>query len=202
MRLIGLTYKNDKIDDEETFRKLPSFLQEILKQANGLIAYKGGLHIRGCCIEPQWHSIREVWEGKFALWTHYPELLDIDIPFAQDCMGDQFLLQNEKVIKLFTETGEVEFPDLTLKEFFAEIEKDPFTFLGLQPLAQFDMEGGKLEAGQLLHSYPPFSANPGGEEITLKALDVSERLHFLFDLYKKMRRLKEGDGEGFSFVVG
>src|SRR5687768_15905260 len=99
MKLLGITYKGPEIDDFGTFNSLPIELKGLLKQANGIVAFKGGLHIRGCCSDPGWNSINEVWTGKSAFWKHYPDVLDIDVPFAQDCMGDQFFIRSHKIIK-------------------------------------------------------------------------------------------------------
>jgi len=199
MKLIGITYKNTVIDDEVTFRALPEVLQKFLNQVNGIIAYKGGIHFRGCCIEPKWHSIQEAWTGKWAFWKNYPDVLDIDIPFAQDCMGDQYLLRGNKVIKLSTETGEIDFLNLDFIGFLDEIEKDPMSFLSMQPLVQFEMEGKQLEPGKLLSAYPPFCLNNSGLGVTLSDVPVEERLNFLADLSKKVRNMN--DGEDVQFIV-
>ncbi len=196
MKLLGILFKGDEIDDISTFNALPKDLQVFYKEVNGLIAYKGGLHIRGCCNEPFWHSIKEIWVGKLAFWKHYPDILDIDVPFAQDCLGDQFLIRNNKVIKLSTESGEVDFLELDLWGFFEEIEKDPVNFLGMHPLIQFSMEGGEWEVGKILSAYPPFVLNQTGE-VSLKAQPIKERLEGLSDLFKKISRLKDGDDVQF-----
>lgn len=192
MKLLGVTYKNTEIDDQDTYTKLPPILQQFLKEVNGIIAYKGGLHFRGACKAPSWHSINEVWTGKHAFWKFYPDILDIDIPFAEDCMGDQYLLRNNKVIKLYAETGEVEFLNLEFVEFLNEIEKDPVNFLGMHPLIQFEMDGGKLEPGQLLHAYPPFCMKQA-IDVVIKSIPAEEQLEFLAKLSRQMRSMEDGD---------
>lgn len=199
MKLIGITYKGPEIDDLGTFNSLPEDLKVFLKQVNGIIAFKGGLHIRGCCIAPTWHSINEYWTGKSAFWKHYPDVLDIDVPFAEDCMGDQFLVRGNKVVKLNAETGEVDELQLTLFNFFEEMEKDPITFLAMHPLIQFEMEGGSLEPGELLSAYPPFCLNQTGE-VNLKKMSATERINELSTLSKKIRGMQDGDE--VQFIVG
>jgi len=201
MKLLGITYKGPEIDDLGTFNSLPVELKNFLKQANGIIAFKGALHIRGCCLKPEWHSINEVWTGKSAFWKNYPDILDIDIPFAQDCLGDQFLMRGNKIVKLQTETGEVDELGIDLFGFFQEIEKDPVVFLGMHPLIQFEMEDGKLEPGKLLSAYPPFCINTTGD-VALTDKPVLERLNELADLSKKYRRMQEGEGGDVQFIVG
>ncbi|MFN3402549.1 MAG: SMI1/KNR4 family protein [Cytophagaceae bacterium] len=199
MKLLGIIYKNDQTPDEDMLKKMPAEYQTFLKQANGLIAFKGGLHLRGCCNEPLWHSIAEAWEGKNAFWKYYPEVLDIDIPFGQDCMGDQFLFRNEKVIKLSCETGEVELLNLSFFEFISQVTEDPLKILGLHPLIQVEAEGKSLQPGELIQAYPPFTMNPGGIDITLKIVKSEEQISFLQQVFRQRQR--SGD-EGFSFVVG
>ncbi len=43
-----------------------------LARPTGFIMFDGGLHIRGACIQPKWHSLRKAWEGEFALHLLYP----------------------------------------------------------------------------------------------------------------------------------
>jgi hypothetical protein len=201
MNILGITYKGPEIDDLGSFNSLPVELKGLLKQANGLIAYKGALHIRGCCFEPAWHSINEVWTGKLAFWKNYPDVLDIDVPFGQDCMGDQFLIRGHKILKLNCETGEVKEIAVNLVEFFDEIEKDPITFLGMHPIVQFEAEGKTLEPGYLLSAYPPFCFNQP-DAIAITEMPVMERLAALAQLSKTVRKMREEDGDDFQFIVG
>jgi hypothetical protein len=195
MKLLGVTYKNTEIDDQGTFNALPEVLKKFISQVNGIIGYKGGIHFRGCVKEPLWHSINEVWTGKLAFWKKYPDVLDIDIPFAQDCMGDQYLLRNDKVVRLYGETGELEFMGITFIEFLDAVEKDPLTILGLYPLAQFEAEGNRLQPGMLLQAFPPFCTKSPLESITVKAVPVEEQLIYLADLSRKMRMKRDQEGE-------
>jgi hypothetical protein len=43
----GVTSLGPPVDDPVTFDRLPADLQRFLGQANGLVAYHGGIHIRG-----------------------------------------------------------------------------------------------------------------------------------------------------------
>jgi len=56
--------------------------------------------VRGAVTSPDWHSIRVMLEGPDALHCLYSQILPDDIPFAEDCVGDQFCLRSSEVIRL------------------------------------------------------------------------------------------------------
>src|SRR5262245_33397894 len=118
-------YIGPEIDDFEILGRLPDSYRSLLEVANGYVAYHGGLHIRGACLFPEWHSLRAAWSGREAIYRLFPEVLPKDIPFGEDALGDQFLLRNEVVWKLCGETGEMLSQELTLAEFDAAVRADP-----------------------------------------------------------------------------
>jgi len=186
MELTHVTYQGKALDDKETFNALPENLQKFLKQVNGLIAYDGGLHVRGCVKKPKWHSLHEVWKGAHSLSKNYKKIKEDDIPFAEDCVGDQFLLRGGKVIRLLSETGDIEKLNLTFNEFIKKIPKSPIKTLGLHPLLQFQKEGGKLKPGKLLNIYPPFCTKESANGVSIKDISAIERLDFLFHFSKQI----------------
>ncbi|MFN6946362.1 MAG: SMI1/KNR4 family protein [Cytophagaceae bacterium] len=200
MKLQGIIYKHNDIEDTVTFNLLPEDLRKFLSLVNGFVAYKGALHIRGCCNEPTWHSINEVWTGKNAFWKHYPDILDTDIPFGQDCMGDQFILRNQKVIKLYAETGVVEDLDKNFTEFLDEIENDPINALGMHPLIHYEMENLPLAPGQIIQANPPFCMQKPG--IKLKAVEINQQIENLASLSKTIRMNQDEDEDYLQFFVG
>jgi hypothetical protein len=64
----GLVYEGPPINDDRTLVRVPEALVELLRSTNGFIALRGGLHIRGACTAPAWHSLAAAWEGPHA--TH------------------------------------------------------------------------------------------------------------------------------------
>lgn len=187
MKLQGITYRQTSIDDWATYKTTPLRFQDFLQQTNGIIAFKGGLHIRGCCHEPAWHSIDHYISSHAAFWKIYPDVLDIDIPFAQDCMGDQFLFRGEKVYKLNLETGQLSFYDYDFYGFLEAVDSNPIDFLGMYPLVQYEMDGKELLPGHLLQAYPPLYLNIPGEIVSLEALPAEDQILFLENLYKQQR---------------
>jgi hypothetical protein len=191
MNLQGVTFTGSAADPQ-LLEGLPSSYKELLAQLNGFVAFHGGLHIRGACSEPSWHSLQLARSGAESIQKLFSSVFPDDIPFGQDCMGDQYLLRNGIVHKLFGETAEVESLELKLGEFFSRVEEDPIGFLGLEPLLQFQKDGGVLEPGQLLNAYPPFAFKESANGVSLKAVPVAEQLRFLSDLAKQLASSPEG----------
>jgi len=188
-----IIYQGPSIDDDTIFAQLPAGLRSILEQGNGLIAYGGGLHIRGACLAPSWHALSSAWHGDTALFRAYPALLPTDIPFGQDAVGDQFVLRDEGVYRLDGETGELINLDQDLLGFFSDVVVDPTETLGLHPLQQFRSGDGVLLPGQLLSVYPPFCTAEAAAGVTLRAIGADERLAFLAQFSAQIAAVNDGD---------
>ena len=186
MEITNVTYQGSAVSDAETFLKLPENLQGLLNSLNGFIQFGGGLHIRGAVHIPKWHSISEAWSGSAALFKLYDCVLDTDIPFGQDCVGDQFLLRNKEIWRLSAETGEIENLGLGLSSFFESVSKDPIGFLGMEPLLQLQSEGTELEPGQLIHAYPPFCTKEAANGVSLKPVPAAELILFHAELSSRL----------------
>ncbi len=182
-----ITYTGPAIDDPEILAKLPTALTALLEQTNGFIQFKGGLHVRGACLAPAWHSLRDAWVGPNAFHRLYPEVEQDDIPFGEDCLGDQFLLREGEVWRLFCETGELESLELSFKKFMKEAADDPMEVLGFEALLEFQRDGGKLEPGQLLAASPPFCTEEAEDGVTVTAVGTEDRRRFLADYAAKLR---------------
>ena len=192
MRQDQVTYVGPAIDDEPILARLPVPLAEHLRESNGYIHFHGGLHVRGACFEPAWHSLRAAWEGEAAFHRLYPDVHPDDVPFAEECLGDQFLLRKETVWRLFAETGEMESLEVDFLGFLQEVKREPVEFLGFHPLLAYEKEGGRLAPGQLLAAYPPFCAEEAEEGVTVSAVPTDERRRFLAELASKIRELPDG----------
>ena len=152
-----MTYEGDPISDHELWANLPADLKSFYSEINGIVAYQGGLHLRGCVAEPKWHSLRQVWQGDWALNRNFTELRATDIPFGQDCLGDQFFLRLGTVWRLWWETGEIEDLEIEFFDFLEDIQTDPVDSLDLEPLVYYLDLGHSLQPGHLLISDPPLS---------------------------------------------
>ncbi len=77
----------EQVEDNDILNEVPEELRNLLTENNDFILFDGGLHIRGAVLAPEWHSLRKVWIGDFALYKFFPAIKESDIPFAQDCLG-------------------------------------------------------------------------------------------------------------------
>jgi hypothetical protein len=185
-------YIGPPIDDFEILCRVPALLRDLLGRANGYVAYNGGLHVRGACLAPEWHSLRAVWDGPRALHRLFPAVSADDVPFAEDALGDQFLVRSGVVQRLHGETGKVESLGVDLAGFDVAVREDPIEYLGLHPLERFRAEGGVLEPGQLLSVYPPFVVADSGAGVSLRPIPAADRLGFLASFAAQIRELPEG----------
>lgn len=200
MELSNITFAGPEYKEGfEIESLLPDNLVSILKQINGFIQFSGGLHVRGICKEPKWHSIEYALNGKSSIHALFDEVKETDIPFAQDCVADQYLLRNGEVIKLHSETGEIEALNFGLASFFAEVSGNPIEFLGLEPLMQLHNENIALNPGQVIHVYPPFCTKQASNGVSLKPVDALEAHSYLAKSSSQIGSMP--DGEVIKFNV-
>lgn len=187
-----MTFTGPPVDDPEIFKQLPPALATLLQERNGFVAYGGGLHIRGACSEPAWHSLRAAWQGSNALHAKFSSVEQSDIPLGEDALGDQFLLRGTEVWQLHAETDDVDRLAPSLERFLEAVGADPVDVLGLHPLIEFRSEGAHLKPGQLLSAYPPFSSEQSADGVDLRAVPAADRLAFLADFARQVHSIPEG----------
>lgn len=187
-----ISYLGSAITDSDILEKLPSDYRELLNQANGFILFKGGLHVRGAVLEPDWHSLRHAWYGESSLHELFSAVEETDVPFGEDCVGDQFLLRRGDVYRLEAETGTVARLAMDIEAFLSRALEAPLEFLGLHPLLRFQHDGSTLEPGKLLSVYPPFCTKESAQGVSLRAIPALERISFLAYFAKQIGNLPEG----------
>lgn len=185
-------FRGPPIDDIELLSRLPAEYQRLLETVNGYVAYHGGLHLRGACTSPTWHSLRAAWSGVDAIHQLFPAVSAEDIPFGEDALGDQFVYRDGYVWKLDAEIGELKPLKMTLPEFDAAVRADPDEFLALGPLRDFQAQGGSLEPGQLLSVIPPFVLKESAAGVSYRAVPVLDRLRFLSHIARELRDVPDG----------
>jgi len=193
MDIPGITWKGESIEDVEILRELPADLVRVLSDANGFILHEGAVHVRGACLIPEWHSLRAAWRGPKAFHTLYDEVRPSDVPFAQDQVGDQFLIREGVVLRLAAETGETEGLADSLHDFFSRISSDIEGFLNVGL-------GNRMQPGHLLHAYPPFCLRESGAGASLAPLPASEVILFHADLARQIRDIPDGGKVEFKLI--
>lgn len=196
MELEGITWTGPAVQDEELFSLLPKELAVLLQQVNGFILRGGALHVRGAVGEPTWHSLRRYWVGEGALHARYAAVSPDDLPFAQDCVGDQFLLRQGDVWRLSAEDGELHPIGMTLFAFLEAASRQPLEVLGAQPLADYASDGARLQPGELLFAYPPFCVGEASSEassgVSVKAIPADQVIAAHARLAQQIRDLPDG----------
>ena len=168
--------------DEEFFKTLPQELQEVLSKKNGYVSHGGGFHLRGVCHKPKWHSLEEVFVGEHALFDLFEFVEEDDIPFAEDCMGDQFLLREGQVIRLYAESGDMEELGLTLEEFMDKVKNAPSDVLDLEVMELVTESDAKLHPGEVMVAHPPFVMEESEEGVQLEAMPCLQALMYYSQL--------------------
>ncbi|HMW60734.1 MAG TPA: hypothetical protein PKE49_01575 [Leptospiraceae bacterium] len=190
--LQNIQFKCTEPVDPSMEARLPEDLRTVLHKINGFTAFRGGLHVRGACVAPSWHSLETIWDGKFSLRRTYELLGEKDIPFAEDCMGDQFILRDGMVYRLTLETAFLDPLGLSLDGFFASANEDPVEFLQMHPLLRLEKEGKKLEPGQLIHAFPPYCTKESAQGVSLKAVEANAQIDFELDFFRQIRDIEDG----------
>ncbi len=186
MELSHITFQGPLLDDQELLKRLPDSFVSLLFSVNGFVQFGGGLHVRGACFEPDWHSLRRAWFGPGSISDLFPAVNHNWVPFAEDCVGDQFLLKSTGVVRLSAETGELEELGLTLGEFLRRANTDPIGFLAMEPLLQFRQDQGDLPDGHLVHAYPPFCTEEAANGVSLAAIPAWELHQFHAELARSL----------------
>ncbi len=171
---------------------LPSDLTTILKQGNGFVCLYGGLHVRGLCSDPEWHALSAVSQGPRALQNHYEAISEKDIAFAEDCFGDQFVLRNGQVHRLYAETGQLCALSLGLTEFFERMTDDTSDFLDLPEFLHNWYVEGRLTPNRAVHVYPPFCMENTSDDYSFKPILRTELMEYHFALSRRLRDLPDG----------
>jgi len=107
------------------------------------------------------------------------------------------LIRDGLVLRLFSETGELEELGISWPAFLNRVDEQPVEFLDLQPLTRFSAEGGILLPGELLSVYPPFVAKEGGA--SLRPIPNLERRRFLADFARQIADVD--DGQQIEIIV-
>ena len=131
--------------------------------------------------------------GKHSLADRYSKVKDADVPFAENCLGDPFLLREGKVVQLIAEAGEVELVDTTLVGFLRRCaRRDPEIWLGARYLRQFVADGEQLDPDRALVAYPPLTLAESTQGVSLKAIPRLAAIDYLSEFARRIKDLPDG----------
>ncbi len=190
-----IIYEGPPINDHSMLDRLPKALENLLRSMNGFIALRGGIHVRGACVAPSWHSLAIAWEGPQAIHELYPTVTHTDVPFAEDCVGDQFLLRNGAVMKLDAELGDLYQVTEDLQLFWDLARAHPEQLIATGAL-ESDV-GASLNPGNLLQVLPPYCLeSETGRSVRAIAALVLRDWHA--SLSKELSELPDGSTVKFT----
>jgi hypothetical protein len=216
--ITNVTWEGPACDDAGLLANVPAALRALLDQTpSGFIQFHGGLHYRGACRQPRWHSLRAAWLGPKAIHKAYPRMSKEDIPFAQDYLGNQYILRDEAVMRVMGETGEIGPPIAGLAVIDKDVTIDPPALrlevfipaiqgfdgaLDLDLLDQWVKAGQTLEPGDLMHVYPPLCSREAASGIGLSAgtMKAQDRLDFLATVARAVREAEPGTLPSFPLT--
>jgi hypothetical protein len=121
----------------------------------------------------------------------YPDVRPSDIPLAEDCLADQYLIREDLVIRLVGESGEIEPMECDWMAFLRNVEADPIEYLHLGFFQRFLQQAGTLAAGCLNYAYPPFVTLEGSHP-SLKAVPALEVRAAHADFARQIRNIPDG----------
>lgn len=186
------TFFGPPMDDTELAEAIPLSISTVLVDVNGFIAFDGAFHFRGICSEPRWHSLGQMWKSNRSLRQLFPAVIGSDVPFAQDALGNQFVLRGELVWQLDAETGQLESLKIDVHDFLGMLISSPADVLPLSFLEQFKGGNVALEPGQLLSVYPPLCTAESSRGVSVRAIPANQRLEFLSDFAAQVAGLPDG----------
>lgn len=186
------TFVGKPVADVTDLRGLPAYLREVLLAVNGFVCFDGAFHLRGLCDEPTWHSLQAAWAGEAAMHRLFPRVRPTDIPFAEDALGNQFLIRDDTVYLLKGETGEIESLELPPDEFMEALADNPTRYVPIDLVQQFKSSSRGLAPGELLSAYPPLCTLESAQGVSLKAIPWRERLLFLSDFAGQISDVRDG----------
>lgn len=173
-------------------QEIPTEYKRYLESGQPLWLYHGNLQIRGLSVEPRWNNLHRYWLGERAFHKAYNSLLETDIPFAQDCFGDQFILRKEIVFKLQCESDDYEKTGLSFSQWLNWIGENPDERLNVDTSVA-------ISPGNLLMAFPPFCFKEASSA-SIKEISMDEVHAFHAEIASKIRNL--GDGEKIELRFG
>lgn len=154
---------------------------EYINNLEKTFLFDGWLQLRHESDTKKWDDINYYWIWNGAFYKYYENINKSDIPIAQDAFGDQFFIRDGKMIKLYSEDGEIENINLSFNEWIKKCLINPEARLNI------DLKY-KLVEWELLLAYPPFCTEEwSNAKITI--VPYKEVIDFHIDFYNQIKQI-------------
>jgi hypothetical protein len=173
-------------------------LWALLTARNGFYAFERALHVfpsGGPGVQTLEH-----WNAPDAWRSHYRDLADGCVFFAEDVFGGQFVLKGEAIHTFDPETGETEQIAADLEAWAGAILDDYALLTGHRLASAWQAEHGALPPGQRLLPRTPFVIGGAFELTNLYAADAVKGMQFRGDFAIQIRDVPEGEQLGLEVV--
>jgi len=165
-------------------------LWSLLQTRNGFYAFENSLHVFPSGGQDA-HTL-ERWNAQTLWISHYRDLTNGCIFFAEDVFGGQFAVKSDAVHSFDPETGETEWLAADV-EGWARAILDDYEVLTGHPLAHAWQERyGALVPGQRLLPKTPFVAGGAFKLANLYAADAVQGMRLRGDLAQQIREVPDG----------
>lgn len=172
-------------------RSMPAMLGALLTARNGFYAFEGALHVFPAGIVVGEHSLEE-WNSPSAWRSHYGDLAEDLLFFAEDVLGGQFAIGTAGVLTFDPETGDTQILARDVEGWAEQVLSD-YEFLTAYPLAHgWQEHNGRVPVGRRLAPRTPFVLGGEFAASNLFAVDAVEGMRLRGDLASQLRDLPDG----------
>jgi hypothetical protein len=164
--------------------------RELLSLHDGLIALDGGLRCFG--ITDRLLPSLSNWNRPDGWRSAYHDLAKGLFFFAEDIFGNQFALEDGRIVRFHAETGDREFMADSFEEWLGTLLADPDEELSLWLLREWKAPGNVVRPNEHLCPKSPFVTGGAFEPANLYVLDRTESMTFKGDFAWQVRNVPTG----------
>ena len=173
-------------------------LANLLRERNGFFAFGPALHVFPT-EATDWSWGLEGWNDA-KLWKHeFQSFVDPGFCFAEDLVGNQFCILDDRVQYFAVETGKME-PLASSIEDWANLILEDDQFWTAWPIAEKWAERhGPVPPRRRLHPATPFVCGGTYEIDNLRAVNAAEMMGYWGNFARQIRALPDGTQIGLAF---
>ena len=167
-------------------------LADLLGDRNGFYAFASALHVFASGAESAAGGSLEAWNDPDGWRSAYGGLVDGYLFFAEDVLGSQFAIRDDRIHTFDPETGQFEVLASSVEDWADQLLTDYDVLTGYPLARDWQQEHGALPPGKRLVPKIPFVL--GGDFVTsnVYAADAAEGMRVRGDLALQLRDLPDG----------